>query len=125
MNLATSKAAAVAAWEENQGRSIDDLTERRIPGGISIWTLGASVCVTESLSDDAPARYIEIIRQRVLANLSGRCPECTAVAGVAAQGRGAMRHADHCPVGRPPAALAAYLDPAGTAHLLAVTTTSR
>ncbi|OAN37440.1 hypothetical protein [Microbacterium sp. H83] len=93
-----------------------------MPGGISIWSLGSITCIIESLSEDAPAFYVAIIRQRVWANLSGRCPACDAVADVRTAGRGVMQHEERCSVGYPPAGMACYIDPSSTAYLRAVST---
>lgn len=122
MSAAPSKGAAAAAWETNANYDASGLIEQRMPGGISVWSLGSVACIIESLSDNAPAPYLEIIRQRVWANLRGRCPACDAVADVHAAGRGVMQHERRCSVGYPPAGLARYIDPAGTAYLRAVST---
>lgn len=124
MSTARAKGATAAAWETTAGRDVSELVERRMPEGISIWSLGSIACVIESLSEDAPAVYVEIIRQRVWANLSGRCPACNAVADVRAGSRGVMQHESRCTVGHPPAGMARYIDPAAVAGLTLTRTAS-
>lgn len=119
MSAAASKGTAAAAWDSSADRDISDLIEQRMPDGISIWSLGTVACIIESLVEDAPAVFVELIRQRVWANLTGRCPRCDAVTDIRAEGRGVLHHANHCEVAHPPVDLARYIAPAATAALAA------
>ncbi|MFB8386799.1 hypothetical protein ACFC3F_06625 [Microbacterium sp. NPDC055910] len=117
MTIARLKAATSNAFEANRSATVDDLVEVRHEGGISIWSLGPVACVIETLTEDAPGIYTAIMRRRVLANLTGHCPGCGAVAGVTHESRGELIHATRCIVGHPPRRMTAYLDPAATAAI--------
>src|SRR5664279_800036 len=90
---AERKASIVKAWAE---AAIDpNLIEERGPSGLSMWRLGPAVCVIETIRHDAPLRVKIVARQRVMANLTGRCPQCGAVTSVE---RLEMSHERECTV---------------------------
>lgn len=108
------------AWRRNRGQLAADLVEIRHPSGISLWKLGPAACVTESLDSDAPEIYVEIMRDRVLANLTGSCPECGAAASITTPGRGEIAHHAGCLAGHPPRRMLDHLNPAATAAIATV-----
>ena len=120
MNVSDAKAATSSAWDENASATVYDLAEQRLDGGVSVWKLGTAIAITESLPLDAPEAYTLILRQRALCNLTGRCPQCEAVAGVNGPGRGQITHATRCTVAHPPRRLLDLLDPAATAAITAM-----
>lgn len=96
--FADVKARIVAAWDKAAASPTDDLIELRTEDGLSVWRLGSSACIIESLRDDTPEHLRIRGRWRVLTNLTGTCPSCGATADISPDQRQAVRHLSKCPV---------------------------
>jgi hypothetical protein len=93
--IADVRARLVAGWESasNSDQTIEQVDDPRVPPGWSMWRLGFSATVLPALVAHAPRGIHLRYRLRVLADLTGRCHACGAVASIDL----AMAHEDGCP----------------------------
>lgn len=115
MRLPDVKAAFAEQSELAASLTMDDLEEHRGPGNVSMWVLGRGCTFMPSLVGDPPAVYVDIMRRRAWANLSGNCPDCGAPVGVDTAQRVTMSHANRCLVGHPPRRMGEHIDPSSLA----------
>lgn len=94
MNDADERAVRVRSWASAVNQT--PMLEPESTDEVSYWRVGEVLVLMPRLLPRAPQRVRRLYRDRVIANATGRCPRCFAVADVAGT---QMEHETACPVG--------------------------
>jgi hypothetical protein len=111
VNRADRRAKIVKAMHDATGQKPERIWDPPWPPGIAAYRVAGVLCVMPELLPKAPASIRRAYRDRIVANATGRCPRCGAVAD--SDDLSSMRHEHGCPVSD--AGLARWISPEGQA----------
>lgn len=102
----------VKAMSSAVGHKPERIFDMPLPPGIAAYSVASVLLVMPALLPNAPQSVRRAYRDRIIANATGRCPKCDAVAD--SEDMSSMSHEHGCPVSSIPDR---WLDPDGLAAI--------